>query len=112
MSKLNQAIEIVKANSDKKAALSAIQETLKVTRANASVYLFKAMKAIGTPVADTPKVEKQVKAPVEVKASTRTFTEEDNIEYENAMAEREASGFSSMSIDEYFDMKSNLAALA
>ena len=48
MSKLNIAIEIVKANSDKKTAIEAIMEELSVTKANAFVYWTKAAKATGT----------------------------------------------------------------
>lgn len=112
MSKLNQAIEIVKANPEKKAALTAIQEALNVTRANASVYLFKAMKAIDAPATKAPKAEKKVEAPVEVKAPTRDFSEDEQAEFKAAMAERADAGFSPMTIEDYFDMKSNLAALA
>lgn len=111
MSKLNQAIEIVKANPDKKAALTAIQEALGVTRANASVYMFKAMKAIGAP-SKPVKVEKTEVAPEPVSAPTRDFTDIDKAEYEAAMVERAKFGFSPLEIQEYFEIKSNLAALA
>lgn len=111
MSKLNQAIEIVKVTPDKKAALTAIQEALGVTRANASVYMFKAIKAIGAP-AKPVKVEKKEVAPEPVSAPTLNFTDTDKAEYEAAMAERTKSGFSVMQIQEYFEMKNNLAALA
>ena len=47
MSKIETAIEIVKANSDKKVALDTIVEELGVTRANAFVYWAKAAKVLG-----------------------------------------------------------------
>lgn len=50
MTKLNIAIEIVKANSDKKQAIEAIMEELSVTKANAFVYWTKAAKATGIEV--------------------------------------------------------------
>lgn len=59
MSKLNTAIEIVKANPDKKIALAAIVESLGVTRANAFVYWSKAQKSV---VGDaSPKAPKAAK---------------------------------------------------
>lgn len=110
MSKLDTAVEIAKANPDKKTALQAIQEDLGVTRANASVYLHKAYKLIGTAPSTPPatKIEK----PVEVKpAVVRDFNESQTAEYTTAMAERTLQGLSTMSIDEYFDMMDNLKEL-
>lgn len=66
MSKLEAAIEIVKANPEKKVALDVIVETLGVTRANAFVYWSKAMKGM----CETP-VNKEAKASVKTEKSTR-----------------------------------------
>lgn len=64
MSKLNVAIELVKSNQDKKAALDAIVQELGVTRANAFVYWSKAQKTLvgdAYPNLKAPKTEKVVK---------------------------------------------------
>lgn len=110
MSKLQAAIDIVKGQTDKKAALSLIQETLGVTRANASVYLFKANKALGLTLTEVPvEVKPEV---VAVATPTREYSELERSEYTANMAERTLQDLSLMSIDEYFEMKQNLMALA
>lgn len=61
MTKLEIAIELVKSNADKKAALEAIVEELGVTRANAFVYWSKAQKSLvgdAYPNLKAPKAEK------------------------------------------------------
>lgn len=65
MTKLEIAIELVKSNADKKAALEAIVEELDVTRANAFVYWSKAQKVLvgdAYPNLKAPKAEKVEKA--------------------------------------------------
>jgi hypothetical protein len=109
MSKLQTSIDIVKANPDKKIALAAIQEALGVTRANASVYLFKAKKAIDSEGSGyTAPVVEEVKEP-EV---DRNYSSEQQQEYNDAMEHRASQGHSKMSINEYFDMMENLQAIA
>ena len=113
MSNLLTAIEIVKAcNGDKKASLEAIQAQLNVTRANASVYLFKANKALATkapePVVETPKVLKLVA----VSKPAVTYSDEDYAEYATAMDERANQDLSPMEIGEYFVMMENLKEFA
>ena len=112
MNKLETAIEIVKAgNGDKKLLLANIQNSLGVTRAHASVYLFKAHKVIeaGEPVeVKETKVEAvKVEPVVEFEVS-----EEDQLTYHESMAERSASGLSVMSIQEWLEMNENLKAFA
>ena len=60
VTKLSQAIEIVKAAADKKQALADIQNALGVSKSNAFVYYTKATKGVAKPV-----VEKAAKAVVE-----------------------------------------------
>lgn len=111
MSKLQTAIEIVKANSDKKAALELIQSTLGVTRTNASVYLFKANKALAS---QNPTQEPVVEIINTVVAETpaKEYTQDQTAEYNEAMAERVLRGLSPMTIDEYFEMSANLPDFA
>jgi len=110
MSKLNTAIEIVKSNpGDKKAILSAIETQLGVTRANASVYLFKAMKALDVQpskvVAETPSQSEEPEQEYEL-------SDEDHLEYAKDMKERKKNGLSQMTIQEWKGMTENLKALA
>jgi len=112
MNKLETAIEIVKAgNGDKKLLLANIQNSLGVTRANASVYLFKANKVIeaGEPVEVKETKVKDVKAAPVVEVE---LTEEDQLAYHESMAERSAAGLSVMSIQEWKEMTENLKAFA
>lgn len=112
MNKLQTAIEIVKAgNGDKKLLLANIQNALGVTRANASVYLFKANKVIeaGEPV--EVKEPKAKPAKVEPKVEIEV-TDEDHLAYQESMAERSAAGLSVMSIQEWKEMTENLKAFA
>lgn len=82
MSKLNVAIEIVKANSDKKAAIEAIMEELSVTKANAFVYWTKAAKATGT---EAPKrIAKEKAEKVERKFNPVTETTPEKAAYKIA----------------------------
>lgn len=66
MSKINTAIELVKANGmDKAASIAAIINALAVTKANAYIYFVKAIDRLGgepTMVASTPMVSKVRKA--------------------------------------------------
>lgn len=110
MSKLSTAIEIVKSNpGDKKATLSAIETQLGVTRANASVYLFKAMKALedqpSNVVTETPSQPEEPEPVYEL-------SDEDHLEYAKDMSERKSNGLSQMSIQEWKSMTENLKALA
>jgi len=112
MNKLETAIEIVKAgNGDKKLLLADIQNALGVTRANASVYLFKANKVIetGEPVEVKETKVKAVKVEPTVEFEV---SEEDQLAYHESMAERSASGLSVMSIQEWKEMTENLKAFA
>lgn len=105
MSKLDQVIEIVKSfNGTKKELVSTIQKELNITRANASVYLYKATKVVSIPV-NTPVIKEPV---IEVTKEPRTLTPNQLEEYTQAMIERESNGFSTMSADDYFDMIENL----
>lgn len=114
MSKLAQAIEIVTTGQtnglDKKVILTEIQNTLGVSKGNASVYYFKARKSLESPKAETP-----VKAPktekVAKKAEIKPVDEAESQAYEAEMADRKANGFSSMSFTEWKEMSDSLSTL-
>lgn len=75
MSKLEAAIEIIKANSDKKVALDTIVEELGVTRANAFVYWSKAAKSLGLEAPVRIAKEKAVKVARKTNPVTGTTPE-------------------------------------
>lgn len=109
MSKLQTAIEIVsECKGDKQAALLKIQNTLNVTRANASVYLFKANKALEVVIDQSQETAAPEVVEVVQAVPGKTFTEKQHEEYRLAMAERVMRDLSVMSIDEYFEMTENL----
>lgn len=114
MSKLQSAIDIVKSfEGDKKDLLILIESSLGVTRANASVYLFKANKAIAAGTAPAKKSKaKKAEAVVESTPVEYDITDEDQLAYQEAMAERKTAGLSTMSIQEWKEMSENLKALA
>jgi len=114
MTKLAQAIEIVisatKNGHDKKTMLTEIQNTLNVSKGNASVYLFKANLAIEAdqvpaPVATVPKIV--VKKIKEIEP-----TPEEEVEFQADMKVRESHGYETMSFTEWKTMSENLDSLS
>ena len=71
VTKLSQAIELVKANPEKAVALAAIMEILSVTKSNAFVYFTKAQKLIGGEKESGVKTE--VKPTKSAKVSTKKW---------------------------------------
>ena len=113
MSNLLTAIEIVKAcKGEKKACLEAIQTELNVTRANASVYLFKANKALAAKASEPEVQVSEVSKPVAVSKPDVEYSAEDYAEYATAMDERANQDLSPMEIGEYFVMMDNLQVFA
>lgn len=108
MNKLNQVINIINQfNGDKKSLLNEVQSRLNITRSNASVYVYKALKNTSIPKSKTTKV---ISIP-EYRIPSIITTPIQQVEYEEAMMDRVSRGYSRISIEEYFHIKDNLKEL-
>lgn len=94
--------------------LDKICKELDITRANASVYLYKISKT-ASPATAPVEVEvrlKKEKEPEKPKVVIdKPYTGTQILEFMNEMDERTANGYSVMTISEYFEMKKNLEVL-
>lgn len=115
MNKLEQVANIAKTFiGSKKELLDKIVQDLSITRANASVYLYKLSKQAPTakPVNDPesqvkPKKTKEPDKPLIL--IDKAYTGKQILEYMSDMDYRQQNGYSFMSIAEYFEVKENLA---
>jgi hypothetical protein len=114
MNKFEQVREIVKNfQGSKKDLLDKICSDLQITRPNASVYLYKISKqqdkVENLPVSQPVKKEKVPEKPI-VRID-RPYAGSQILEYMNEMDNRVNNGYSTMSIQEYFELKKNLEVL-
>lgn len=115
MSKFDQVKSIVSNFSgSKKDLLDKICKELDISRANASVYIYKISKTASpaeAPVQVEVKLKKE-KEPEKPKVFIdKPYTGTQILEFMKEMDERTANGYSVMTISEYFEMKKNLEVL-
>ena len=114
MTNLEKAVAILESGTkeglSKKNILANIESSLMVSRSNASVYLYKAKKLIGSEGFVKPSEPVEI---VEQQApEVLPESEEEGNEFQQAMEQRQAAGLSTMSYSDWKNMVKNLESLS